>query len=376
MTTWRSRMLIVYVILPVISNTCQKTENNQGEGAPPPLKVENAANRSVVTVDHPELFKLVKATLHRVRPELRVTGTVNPDVSRNVPVITLASGRVLGIFSQLGDTVTKGQLLLTVQSADISSAYSDYQQALADEEVARKQLERSKEIYDKGAIAQKDLEVAEATAIKAKVTIKTTLEHLRVLGVDPDHPSPIVEIRAPVSGVITDQQVTKAAGVVALGSTNPFTISDLSQVWVICDVFENDLRFVHLGERADIRLNDFPDRVFTGTISNIGPILDPNIRTAKVRIEVANSGLMRLGMFVTAVLYRPEEKRTAAPATAILHWRDRDWVYIPVTENQFKQVEVVAGDMLQGGMQEIVTGISPGQRVVSDALAFQNAEQQ
>jgi membrane fusion protein, heavy metal efflux system len=373
MTSWRSRMLPLYVILPVISTTCQKTENSQQAEAPPPLRVENAANRSAVTVEHPELFKLAKATLHIARSQLQVTGTVNPDVSRNVPVITLASGRVLGIYAQLGDTVKKGQLLLTVQSADISSAYSDYQQAVADEELAGKQLDRSKDLYDHGAIAQKDLEIAESTETKAKVTIKTTLEHLQVLGVDPNHPSAVVEIRAPVSGVITDQQVTKAAGVVALGSTNPFTISDLSQVWVVCDVFENDLSNVHLGEKADIRLNGYSDRVFTGTISNIGPILDPNIRTAKVRIQVPNPGMMRLGMFVTAVLYGPEESRTAAPATAILHWHDRDWVYIPVTESLFKRVEVVGGDMLPGGLQEILTGISPGQRVVSDALAFQSA---
>jgi membrane fusion protein, heavy metal efflux system len=369
-------MLALYVILPVISSTCQKTENNQPAEAPPPLRVENAANRLAVTIEHPQLFKLAITTLHIARSQLQVTGTVNPDVSRNVPVITLASGRVLGIFAQLGDTVTKGQLLLTVQSADISSAYADYLQAQADEDLARRQLDRSKALYDKGAIAQKDLEIAESTDTKAKVTIKTALEHLRVLGVDPNHPSAVVEIRAPVSGVITDQQVTKAAGVVALGSTNPFTISDLSQVWVVCDVFENDLSNVHVGEKADIRLNGYPNRVFTGTIGNIGPILDPNIRTAKVRIQVPNPGMMRLGMFVTAILYGPKESRTAAPATAILHWRDRDWVYVPLTENQFKQVEVVGGDMLPGGLQEILTGISPGQRVVSDALAFQNAEQQ
>ena len=101
---------------------------------------------------------------------------------------------------------------MKVQSADISGAYSDYQQAIADEALARKQFERSKLLYERGAIAQKDLEIAEAAETKATVTIKTTLEHLRVLGVDPDHPSPIVEIKAPVSGVITDQQVTNAVG--------------------------------------------------------------------------------------------------------------------------------------------------------------------
>jgi cobalt-zinc-cadmium efflux system membrane fusion protein len=329
----------------------------------------------VFEVEHPELFNLTRATLHTTRSELRVTGTVNPDVSRNVPVISLASGRVLTIHAQLGDTVTKGQLLLTVQSTDISSAYNDYQQAIADQALARKQLDRAKGLYGRGAIALKDLEIAESAETKATVTIRTTLERLRVLGVDPDHPSAIVEIRAPVSGVITDQQVTNAAGVQALGPQNPFTISDLSHVWIVCDVFEGDLRYVRLGEKADIRLDGYPDRLFTGTINNIGPILDPNIRTAKVRVQVPNPGLMRIGMFVTAVFYGPEEKRTAAPAPAILHWHDRDWVYVPVSENRFRQVEVVAGNMLPDGMQEILTGISAGQQVVVDALAFQTTVQ-
>ena len=257
--------------------------------------------------------------LHTATSELKVTGTVSPDVSRNVPVISLASGRVIEIRTRVGDVVTKGQILMRVQSADISSAYSDYQQALADEGLANKQLERSKRLYERGAIAQKELEVAQATEDKAQVTVKTTTEHLRVLGVDPDHPSPIVEIPAPVAGVVIDQQVTNASGVQALGSPSPFTISDLTRVWIVCDVFENDLANVRLGEQADIRLNAYPDRVFAGVISNIGPVLDPNIRTAKVRIEVQNPGLMRPGMFVTAIFHGRTETRAAVPAPAVLH---------------------------------------------------------
>jgi membrane fusion protein, heavy metal efflux system len=265
---------------------------------------------------------------------------------------------------------------LKVQSADISGAYSDYQQAIADEALARKQFERSKRLFDRGAIAQKDLEVAESTETKAQVTIKTTLEHLRVLGVDPDHPSPVVEITAPVSGVITDQQVTNASGVQGLASPSPFTISDLTHVWIVCDVFENDLGNVRLGENAEIRLAAYPNRMITGVISNIGPVLDPNIRTAKVRIEVQNPGLMRLGMFVTAVFRGAQkETRAAVPAPAILHLHDRDWVYEPVSAGLFRRVEVVGGDMLDGGLQEVVSGIAPGQQVIANALEFQNTVQ-
>jgi cobalt-zinc-cadmium efflux system membrane fusion protein len=161
-----------------------------------------------------------------------------------------------------------------------------------------------------------------------------------------------------------------------LASPSPFTISDLTHVWILCDVFENDLVDVRLGDSADIRLNAFPGRVLTGTISNIGPVLDPNIRTAKVRVEVQNPGLMRPGMFVTAIFYGSQKvARAAVPATAILHLRDRDWVYAPVKDRQFRRVEVVGGDMLPGGMQEVISGIAPGQQVIANALEFQNTVQ-
>jgi len=283
----------------------------------------------------------------------------------------------LEVHARLGDTVTKGQLLLRVQSADISGAFSDYRQAVADETLARAQLSRSSILYDKGAIAQKDLEVAQDVAEKARVTVETTAERLRVLGADKDHPSPVVDIVAPVSGVITDQQVTAASGTQGLASPNAFTISDLSHVWIVCDVYENDLAFVHLDEYAEIRLNAYPDTVLKGRISKIGPTLDPNLRTAKVRLEVQNPGFIRLGMFVKATFHgQNKEVHAMVPATAVLHLHDRDWVYVPTENGQFRRVEVAGGDMLSGNMQEIRTGIQPGQRVVQHALILQNTVEQ
>lgn len=281
------------------------------------------------------------------------------------------------VHARLGDEVTKGQLLLKIQSADIASAFADYRHALADEVLAKAQYERSKLLYEHGAVAQKDLEVAEDTDAKAKVDVETAVEHLRVLGADVDHPSALIEVRAPVSGVIVDQQVTAASGTQGLASPNAFTIADLSHVWILCDVYENDLPFVHLGESADIRLAAYPGRVLTGRIDNIGPILDPNIRTAKVRIEVKNPGILRLGMFVTAT-FHGQQKTTVAvvPAAAVLHLHDRDWVYEPLGDGRFHRVEVTAGRMLPGSLQEITYGIRPGDRVVSNALVLQNTAEQ
>jgi cobalt-zinc-cadmium efflux system membrane fusion protein len=349
-----------------------------GGGAPPQAKVEQETDVSLLQVEHPEQFPLVKASESLQAPSLTVTGVVSPDVSRTVPVISLASGRVVEIRARLGDAVQKGQVLLRVQSPDIAAAFADYRKATADEALVRKQFDRAQILYDKGAISLNDFQVTEDAESKARVDVETTQEHLHVLGVDKDHPSAVVDIKAPVSGVITDQQVTGASGVQGLAGANPFTISDLSHVWILCDVYENDLANVHIGETADVRLVAYPGKILTGRINNIGPILDPNIRTAKVRVEVANPGtLMRVGMFVSATFHGQKKERLAVvPASAILHLHDRDWVYVPASDKKFRRVEVKAGVTLPDKMQLVLSGIEPGQQVVLNALVMQNAAEQ
>ena len=356
---------------------CGDSKGDPKAEAPPAAKVEREEDVNIVQVDHPEQFPLAAAVVHVATSQLIVTGAVNPDISRSVPVISIATGRVVEIHARLGDTVKKGQLLLQVQSADLSGAFSDHRKAVADEKLARIQFERSKLLYDKGAISLNDFQTAEDVENKAQVDVENTTERLRVLGGSIDHPTAIVDIVAPVAGVITDQQVTNAAGVAGLGSPNPFTISDLSYVWIVCDLYENDLPSVHIGETAEIRLNAYPDKIFTGRISNVLPVLDPTLRTAKVRIEVRNPGLMRVGMFVTATFHgQKKETHAAVPASAILHLHDREWIYVPAGGDKFRRVEVTSGDTLPDKMQEIVAGIQPGQQVVSNALVMQNTVEQ
>jgi cobalt-zinc-cadmium efflux system membrane fusion protein len=356
---------------------CGENKADPKAEAPPKATVEPDLDANNFKVDHPEQFPLVTAVEHKAAPALNVTGVVQPDIARAVPVISLAAGRVVEIKARLGDTVKKGQLLLRVQSNDVSGAYQAYRKAVNDELLARQQLERAQILYDKGAIAKSTLEQAEDVAQNVKADLDASTEQLRLLGIDKGHPSGIVDITAPISGVITDQQVTNASGVQGLGSPNPFTISDLSYVWIVCDVYENDLDAVRIGEYADIHLSAYPKRIFKGRIDNILPVLDPNLRTAKVRLEVANPGIMRIGMFVTATFYgKQPEIRAAVPATAILHLHDREWVYTPVSAGHFKRLEVVTGGMLPGNLQEVVSGIKPGDRVVLNALVLQNTLEQ
>jgi cobalt-zinc-cadmium efflux system membrane fusion protein len=364
-------LLISIVALPNLCG-CGKGADLAAE-APPPANIVPGVEVSLFTVDHPEHFPLVEASAHPTTSELIVTGAVTPDISRNVPVVSLASGRIVAIHARLGDTVKKGQLLLTIRSDDVAGGFDAYRKAVADELLARKQLNRAVDMYAHGAIALQDLEVAQDTAEDAKVTLETATEHLRLLGNDPNKPMGMVDIFAPVSGVITDQEVTNAAAVQAFSSPSPFTISDLSSVWIVCDVYENDMASVRIGDIAEITLNAYPGRAFKGRVSNIGAILDPNIRTAKVRIEVQNPGTMRIGMFARATFRgQTSEMHTVVPASAVLHMHDRDFVFVPAPEKKIRRLEVVSGDLLPNdtNLQEIKSGLKPGQQVVTNALVL------
>ena len=368
---------ILCLSLTLLLAGCNQTKADPKAEAPPRATVEPDLDANNFKVDHPEQFPIVAAVEYKAAPALNVTGVVQPDIARAVPVVSLAAGRVVEVKAKLGDEVKKGQLLLRVQSNDVSGAYQAYRKAVNDELLARLQLQRAQLLYDKGAVAKSALEQAEDVAQNAKADLDAASEQLRLLGIDRDHPSGIVDVTAPISGVITEQQITNAAGVQGLSGPSPFTISDLSYVWIICDVYENDLDAVHIGETADIRLDAYPRKLLKGRIDNILPILDPNLRTAKVRVEVPNPGMMRVGMFVTATFYgKQPETRATVPATAILHLHDREWVYAPIGGGHFKRLEVITGNMLPGNMQEVISGIKPGDRVVSNALVLQNTVEQ
>lgn len=369
---------------------CGKVDAKQdaADTAPPPAQVEADMDPSNFKVDHPDQFPLVEAGTRVGGTDLNVPGVIGPDVSRQVPVISTATGRVTEINTRVGDEVKQGQILFKVHSADISGAFADYRKAVAAEQLTQKQLNRQKILLDDGAIPASALEIAQTAEDTAKVDIDTAAAHLRVLGVDPDHPTDVISVTAPVSGVITDQQITNSSAVQAFQPSNasntnqfstgyPLTISDMAHVWIMCDVFENNLAQVHLGEYADVRLNAFPDRVYRARISNIGQILDPNLHTAKVRLEVENPGVMRLGMFGTATIHGDKmETRATVPTSAVLHLHDRNFVYVPAPDNHFRRVEVVEGVTLPNNMEEIVSGIKPGDKVVSNALVLQSTVEQ
>lgn len=376
-----STLATCFVIAAVTCTIAACHKGLDGDGAPPPAKVITVHDMNLVTIPDADRTRFQLATVGQMdAPDtLDATGSVFPDVSREVPVISLANGRVVDIKARLDDNVKKGQLLLKIQSPDITNAFDTYLKAVNDEQMANRAYLRSLDLFQHGAISQSTLEQANDTEKDARADLNAAEDQLKTLGVDKAHPSSIVNVYAPISGVIVAQNVTDAAaaGIGLAGSATAFTIADLSHVWIICDVYENDIPRIAVGQAATIRLNAFPDKPLRGFISDIGPILDPSIRTAKVRVEVQNPGFMRLGMFATATFTsRLKEVHAVVPSQAVLHLHDRNWVFIPSGDDQFRRVEVRVGDILSGGRQEILAGISPGQHVVSDALMLETVGSQ
>ena len=327
----------------------------------------------IFDTDHPELFKTAKAETRSLPTQVTANGTVSPDVNRTIHVTSLGGGRVVDLKVKLGDAVEKGQALLIISSPDLSAAMSDYQKAKADEVLSHKALDRAQMLYDRGAIAAKDLEAAQDTEDKAKVDVQTTEQHVRVLGGDPAHPSALLDVKAPVSGTIVEQNVAGFEGVKSLDNTpNLFTIADLTEVWVVCDVFENDLGQVQLGDAAEIHLNAFPDRGFHGKVADISRVLDPNTRSAKVRIVLGNAdGALRPGMFAAATFRsRKLTDRVVVPSTAIMRLHDKDWVFRKEGDKRFRKIMVQADGLAPDGMQEIRDGVKPGDELVTNALEF------
>lgn len=374
---WTVAALASCTLLMLSLSACNEGKADPKAEAPPQAKVVPEMDANNFTVGNPDQFPVATASAYKSVPALNVTGVVQPDITRAVPVISLAAGRVVEIKARLGDEVKKGQILMRVQSNDVTGAYQNYVKAQNDERLANIQLQRAQLLYSKGAVAQSALETAETTEKDAQADLNAATEQLHLLGIDTKHPSGIVDVIAPISGVITDQQVTNASGVQGLSGPNPFTISNLSYVWIVCDVYENDLDAVRVGDPADIRLNAFPNKTFKGRVDNILPVLDPTIHTAKVRVEVPNPGLIRIGMFVTATFYGKQEQMHASiPSTAILHLHDREWVYSPLGNGHFRRLEIMSGPMLANGQQEVASGLKPGDKVVVNALDLQSTVEQ
>jgi len=344
--------------------------------------------------DQAELFSLPAEQMSHIRVvqvaqapferTLRLTGAVEYNSFKTTPVITQVGGPVSRIVVAPGEQVTAGQPMLYVTSPDYSLLRATYLKARDSLQLAKKQYARAQDLYAHQAIAQADVETAESTQTQAQADFDSSADSMRVLGIsDPESVvgkpvSAELPLLAPLTAEVVER-LCSPGQLLQAGATQCFTLSDMSSVWVLVNVYQNDLAYVHVGQEVTIEDEAYPG-VVRGKIEYIAPALDPTTRTLQARIECANPGeRLKKEMYVTAVVDAGAiPKALTVPDSAILRdAQNMPYVYVQTGGNQFARRAVTLGEN-RDGKTLITSGLQPGEHLVGDGalfLQFQNSLQ-
>ena len=324
-------------------------------------------------------IKVVAVEKTRLQRVLRLTGSVAYNQFKTTPVFPAIGGPVHEILVAPGQVVSAAAPLLTVNSPDYSVARSAYIKAKDSLVLADKNFTRAQDLYAHGAIAESDLQAAESTRNQAEADMVSAKDALHALGIkDPDflvkNPAKTtleIPLLAPVGGEVVERLVGPGQ-LLQSGVTQCFTISDMSDVWVLVNIYQNDLPYVHVGDSVTINTDAYAD-VFRGKISYIAPALDPNTRTLQARIATENPGRkLRKDMYVTAsVIAGANPNALTVPDAAVLRdSENQPYVYVKTqNNNQFARRLVKVGDS-NSGNTEITSGVKEGEQVVGDGALF------
>lgn len=339
---------------------------------------KNSSSAELFTIppeqmSHVQVIRVQPTTLTRT---LRLTGTVAYNAFRTTPVITQVSGPVSRVVVVPGQSVRQGEPMLYVASPDYSQLRTNYLKAKEAYALAQKADARAKDLYEHKAIAEQNLEQAEAAEVQAGGDLAAAQAALKVLGINnPDTlvqgpPTLEVPVKAPINGKVVEQDVA-AGQLIQPGSTQCFVISDVSTVWVLVNVYQKDLPYIHVGDRVTIQTDAYPG-VFHGRISYVAASLDPNTRTLQARIETGNPGeKLKKDMYVTATVNAGTiANAIALPDAAILRdAENQPFVYVATSSNQFGRRSVTLGES-RDGQTEITSGLKPGDQVIGDGSLF------
>lgn len=312
----------------------------------------------------------------RLTRTLRLTGAVAYNAFKTTPVISQVGGPVTRILVVPGQRVTEGQPMLEVTSPDYSQLLDAYLKAADSFRLADRNYARAKDLYDHHAIAERDLQQAESDRTQAQADLNAAEQGMKILGIKKPEDlanapsSAQIPVLAPISGEVVERLVSPGQ-VIQAGQTQAFTISDMSSVWVLANVYQADLAYVHDGDDVTVTTEGYPD-VFHGRISYVSPALDPNTRTLQARIVVDNKGeKLKRDMYCTvAVTAGSITNAIAVPDAAVLRDdENQPFIYLASANNQFGRRPVEIGES-QNGVTQIVRGLAPGDRVVANGSLF------
>jgi membrane fusion protein, heavy metal efflux system len=324
-------------------------------------------------MSHVQVVTIEPTTIRRT---LRLTGAVAYNAFNTTPVITQVGGPVSRILVVPGEHVKAGQPMLEVTSPDYSQMLDAYLKAADSARLAQINYTRAQDLYQHKAIAQRDLQQAESDKNQAQADLNAAEQGLKILGIKNPNglataaASSQIPVLAPISGEVVERLVSPGQ-VVQAGQTQAFTISDLNTVWVLANVYQSDLAYIHQGDDVVVQTDAYPN-AFHGRISYVAPALDPNTRTLQARIVVDNPGeKLKKDMYCTVTVTAGTlANAIAVPDASILRDDNNEpFVYVVVSGNQFGRRDVVLGEA-QGGRTQILKGLSVGDRVVGDGSLF------
>jgi cobalt-zinc-cadmium efflux system membrane fusion protein len=322
---------------------------------------------------HVEVLTVQPTTLTRF---LRLTGAVAYNSFRTTPVITQVSGPVSRVAVLPGQKVNQGDPLLYVSSPDYSQLRSNYLKAKSAFALAQKANSRAQDLYQHRAIAEQNVEQAQSAEVQAGGDLMAAQAALKVMGItDPDAlvngpPSFEIPVKAPIGGLVVEQDVS-AGQLIQPGTTQCFVISDVSTVWVLVNIYQKDLPYVHVGDTVTIQTDSYPE-IFHGRIAYVAASLDPNTRTLQARIETNNPGeKLKKDMYVVATVKAGTiANAIALPDAAVLRdTENQPFVYAEAAANQFGRRSVTLGESLNG-QTEITSGLKAGDRIVGNGSLF------
>ncbi len=376
----RGLLSLALIAMAVCAVSC----GSQGEREQPSAAVAYADN------SQPSLFEVPQNQLEhlQIKPVkktnwvfvVRTTGTVDWDADHTTQAITQVTGPITRILVDVGARVEANQPLLNVSSPDVTNAIAAYRKARNRMSFGTLTLERSKDLLQHRAIAQKDFESAQADYNDASTDLQNALQALRIFGIteqeisDADRQgvpiNPQLAVRSPIKGMIV-QKLVYPGQLIQAGATNCFLISDLSTVWIQGHIYEKDLAAIQVGDPVDVTTTSFP-QTFHGVVSNIGAMIDPSTRTTPVRITTTNpDARLKKDLFVNAVIHtRTQRNILTVPTSALLYDADNmPFVYVQVQGNRFEQRQVTTGAQ-QDNSFEILSGLKEGDNVVSEGAVF------
>ena len=379
MTSSISLQSTVALVLAVTLTACSSDDRKR-----PAQMTSYSSNGSPSSV--PQLFTIPQDQMAHVQVvtvqptrlirTLRLTGTVAYNAFNTTPVITQVGGPVSRILVVPGQHVKIGQPMLDVSSPDYSQLLDAYLKAADAFRLSDKNWVRAQDLYQHHAIAQRDLEQAESDRNQAQADLNAAEQGMKILGIkNPGDlakapSSALIPVLAPIGGEVVERLVSPGQ-VVQAGQTQAFTISDLSNVWVLANVYQADLAAVRTGDDVVVQTDSYPDR-FHGRISYVSPALDPNTRTLQARIVVDNPGeKLKRDMYCTVTVTAGFiNNAIAVPDASVLRDdNNQPFVYLAIGANQFGRRDVEIAESLDG-KTHILRGLSPGERVVGDGSLF------